>query len=243
MKKIISLFAIILIICQASAQKNIKQGDGSLPKVDVVDSMKIYQFNVKSSLLTPIDPLISSVQLGLEYRFNHRYALEASYYQWIPSVMPLLRNKENEKLLKYKVEVKYFFQDQVYIGVEYGYFNYSYDYADDYFTPLTQEDEVANLYRYESATFNKTVNMYNVKFGVQQVLRKHPKWLFDGFAGVGIRTVNIDYTNVVNPLQVPVTSEAIDRQAPPWDLTEGFTIRGSIVVGLKVGYILWSKNY
>lgn len=234
MKKLIVIFTLTFLSTSLYSQK------GS-------DSLLISQFNIKTSPLTIIDPLTSAAQIALEYRHKQKFAIEVSYNIHTPNFTTSMKGKENEKLLKYKGEVKYFFQDEIYMALEYGYINYAYDYKDDYYTPNTQDDpttlevEFPIVHSYESASFNKIAQVFDLKFGIEFNSRKYPRLMFDVFTGVGVRFVDVNYTNVVNPLPVSVYSTAIDRQVPAWDLNVGKTTRGNFTFGIKIGYTLWSK--
>ncbi len=169
------------------------------------DSLKITQFNIKTSPLTPFDPLISSAQIALEYRHKHKYAIQGSYYIKTPQILAYLRDKENEKLNEFKFEVKRFFQDELYIALEYGFIDHRYTYRDEYFINESFSDENLrdiSMYRYDEASFQKNIQMINAKFGVQYNSRKYPRLLFDFFIGVGVRNINysIDPINI-KPVQ------------------------------------------
>ena len=103
----------------------------------------------------------------------------------------------------YKADVKRFFQDELYVALEYGFINNQYHITNALYTiDEAIEDNLdrdITLYQFESADFQKTVNMYNVKFGIESNSRKYKKLLFEYFIGVGIRKVTVNYSNVIDP--------------------------------------------
>lgn len=170
-----------------------------------VDTSEISQFNIKTSALTPFDPLISSAQIALEFRLKQHWAIEGSYFVKTPAILNYTNGKYNQKLLMYKAEFRRFFQDELYTAFEYGHIDYQYDLDDDFITIEDfdqQGTREIKLFNYESAHFRKTVNMFNMKFGIEYNSRKVPRLVFDYFIGVGVRKVAVDYTDVFNPVVV-----------------------------------------
>ena len=137
MRKLIIGFCLFLLSAQLFSQKE-------------SDSLKITHLIIKTSPFAPFNPLISSAMIGFEYRHKQNYAIDASYYFKIPSVLPYVKGKTNETLLKYNIEFRKYFQDELYLGIEYGHIDYSHGFPDDYYI---LEKEAANGTR-EIALFN-----------------------------------------------------------------------------------------
>lgn len=165
------------------------------------DTLKISQFNIKTSPLTLLDPSVASAQIVLEYRHKQNWAIQGNYSFATPAVYSFVKDKSNVKLLRYKGELRRFFQDEVYLGLEYEFSRYSFDVKDEYYGDINDRKSV---YNFESATFNKSYHVGNVKFGVQWNSRKVSRLLFDVYFGVGLKRLNIDFTNVENPIPVSI---------------------------------------
>lgn len=207
------------------------------------DSLKYTYFAIKSPLPSLIDPLISTAPLFLEYRHEQKYAIEAGYFFLIPQLFPDVENKESEKLTKFKTEVKQYFNDEFYIGFEYGFVKYQYGFRDDYFN--SNDDFIT--YQYDYATIKKRIHLFDVKVGVEYIGKKHPRMIYDLFFGIGMRHIKLDYTDVVNQRQLDgldpdfLAAKGEVTKNAKYDISETNDLKGNFTFGFKIGYKLWSR--
>lgn len=207
------------------------------------DSLEYTYFALKTTPLSLIDPIVSSASIGVEYRHKQKYAIEAMYHFLIPQLVPHVLGKENEDLTKFLVSARRYFNDEFYVGLEYRHIKYQYDFTEDYFT--SKED--ISVHYFDLATVKKRVNIANVMVGVEVVGKRNPRFIYDLHIGVGMRHVNIAYTDLVgsymiDPRDFPTAEGAteLSRNAS-YDIAETNEVRGNFVVGFRFGYKLWSK--
>jgi hypothetical protein len=207
------------------------------------DSLEYTYFAIKTSPLSLLDPIISSASIGLEYRHKQKYAIEAMYHFLIPQLLPHVQGKENENLTKFLVGARRYFNDEFYVSLEYRYIKYQYDFTEDYFT--SKED--ISVYYFDLATVKKRINIANVMVGVEMIGKKNPRFIYDVHVGVGMRYVDIDFTNLVgsymvHPRDFPTAdgAEELSRNAS-YDIAETNELRGNFLIGFRFGYKLWSK--
>lgn len=229
MRKLLLLFIVIPCFSFSQEEKQYTRED----------SLKYTYFAIKSPLPSLLDPVISSVPLFFEYRHEQKYAIEAGYFFLIPQIFPHTEGKEDEKLTKFKAEVKRYYNDEFYVGVEYGFVKYQYNFRDDYFVNIAD----SKVYKYEFATIDKQVHIFNVKVGVEYIGRRNPRFIYDIFVGVGGRIVNLDYNNLINAFEAPagdLVAAGLNKNAK-YDISELNGYRGNFTMGFKVGYKLWSR--
>jgi hypothetical protein len=202
------------------------------------DSLEYTYFAIKTSPLSLLDPIISTAPIGFEYRHKQKYAIEAMYYFLIPQAFPNIKGKENEDLVKFKVDIRRYFNDEFYVSFEYGFQKYQYDFTEDYYT--AQED--LKFYSYDFATINKKIHLFNIKVGVEYIA-KNPRYIFDLYTGVGGRYVDLFYSDVQNKTLVtsfPVDGFELGRNSR-YDSRELSKLKGNFLIGFRFGYKLWSK--
>jgi len=205
------------------------------------DSLKYTYFAIKSPIFSTIDPVISTAPIFFEYRHEQKYAIEAGYFFLIPQIFPEVKGKENQKLTKFKAEAKRYYNDEFYVGLEYGRLEYQYDFYNDYYTSLIDFE----TYKYDKATISKSVHIFNLKVGVEYIWKRNHNVIFDLFIGVGGRHVDIKYSDVINrePFVFPFVEGDIDgiSRNANYDIAEHRKLRGNMTLGFKVGYKLWSR--
>jgi hypothetical protein len=213
-------------------------------KYSLSDSLKYNYVALKTTPFSLIDPVVSSFGLSAEYRHEQDYAIEAIYYFLIPQVYPEIEGKENQKLLRFKIEVRRYLNDNFYVAPEFSYSRFQYDFTNDYYVNTTDN----KVHSYDFARIDRNIQSANVKIGWEFIFRKFPKIVSDFHFGVGANFINIQYKDVVNDQVVPIRAfptaegaEELSRNGD-YDIVAHKVVRGNFTAGFRIGYKIWSKN-
>jgi hypothetical protein len=177
-----------------------------------------------------------AIQPGVGYQLNSRFLISAE--------IAFQTGKKNDpdsiflekKYVRIKPEIKYFFSDakgfKDYIGVQFSYAIRSFISGKGYYYNHLPGDSVVH---YDQAKINSPIVTSSVQLGSLMVVGN--SFMLDFFIGVGIRSINTAYAQIVNPQPGPrrKPSSGIPMAEPSY-YYPGSQIRGQVNFGIRVLY-------
>ncbi len=213
----------------------------SAQKIEKDNFEAIVKF-IPSSLLTPETP---TLRLGVELLFpkfiKHGMSVEFDYgfrcnvgilypdVTWGYGAYVLdPRNIDEKHYSKYHLEVRKYFKpirrSTLYLAAEGFYIPYTF---------LLEGGLTSNGYSFSSAQGSKDIRGGAVKFGIVIRLKSIPKLSIDYFVGLGLRKVNLTYSDLVNKIRYYHSQSYEDYHIH--EGTETY-FRPHIAMGVRIGY-------
>lgn len=199
---------------------------------------------LKFAPLALIDPLTATIQPGIEYKFTPRWSLEADYGLRFRALELASFNKDvnHYRYNKFRLEGRWYYGFRrksfattlpYFIAAEAFFINQQYGKNKNYFSPRNDTITID----FDSAGLRRTVSGLCFKVGVQSHFKRDSKLFMEWAIGIGVRTINIQYNNVVNQR----TSSFKYRREFDWRVGDNFIGKESTVhlaLNIKLAYSL-----
>jgi hypothetical protein len=188
------------------------------------------KLSIKFSPFSLLDPGTPTVMMGAEMRVSRTWAVELDYgLKTNTGVLHWNVDKSRYHYFKLRSEVKYylpFWRNNKYVAIAGFYVPQSYDDTNNtYYDPNIK-------YRYDKAHVDK--NVYGLCLKIGWVKKLSQRFSFEVFAGVGVRFVDMEFTNVEGK------TEAIDG-LNEWFSKNDMAGRQTLLhleTGLKINYLV-----
>jgi hypothetical protein len=205
----------------------------------IYNSYGQHELQIKLAPLGVAHPSRSVIPISIELQKN-KYGIEYEHGIKCNSLLNTLkwnRGKSNHTYFRSQINLRYYFNKKKnisqFVGLNFFYLPEKYDRKNDwYFNENGQ-------YKYLSARIItndfKSRIMYGLKFNTKN------KFMFDLISGIGIQTLNINY-KTTNEELTNADDFLWDEWISPRDRTSGNKIRPSILLTVKIGYILFTTK-
>ena len=189
-----------------------------------------------------LDPIIPALELYGEIPIQRRMSVQAGLGGGlgIPNLIPWVPNRRSATNFKVRAGLRYYFYEAGplqgwYLGGEYSYIRHSYlTDSSGFVVPGTPD-----LSYFETARVRRRILASSLVVGWQGAIGT--RWVLDVFAGMGIRTIELEYVDTVrggpfagrpDPLENFLNADVLN--GPRY----GMALRG----GLSIGYWLGAPS-
>jgi hypothetical protein len=191
---------------------------------------------VRISPLSLLDPLTSSIHIGIQTDLFKRIAFSIDYgHKFTPTqLLNWNDNKFNRRYFEIRSEVKFFLEKRSqsatalpYVSVEAFYIPHHYRKYNGWI------NKGEDLFFYSYADISNVVKGGALKIGMENKIGS--KFLIDFYTGFGIRQVTVDH-DAYDLVRI----EEYDRYFRS-DKIEGIVNKPHLSFGFKVGYLIYSR--